>query len=161
MSCSERRGCERCNCLSYCMKWWTAYQVQICTKCKDQEKLISKSCAKLKYLLSDGDLSELGVICKDNPRHKDWNQMKLHLESQVRNVSYEKYGGELGLEYHRRQQSIAKLQKLKDRETTKRKRESRLVARMDNVKKRIEQDTQNLSQSTEQGLLNREDAEEI
>eukprot|EP01023_Acetabularia_acetabulum_P066762 TRINITY_DN905_c0_g1_i1.p1 TRINITY_DN905_c0_g1~~TRINITY_DN905_c0_g1_i1.p1 ORF type:complete len:177 (-),score=20.06 TRINITY_DN905_c0_g1_i1:239-724(-) len=157
----ERKGCERCNCLSFCMKWWNAYRVQICTRCKDQDKLISRSAAKLKYLLSDGDLSELGVICKDNPRHKDWNQMKLHLESQVKQLSYDKYGGEIGVEYHRRQQCVAKAQKLKEREVTKRKRESQQLARIGLVKKRIIEDNQKLSECAGQGLLDREDAEDI
>eukprot|EP01025_Chloroclados_australasicus_P026318 TRINITY_DN2612_c0_g1_i1.p2 TRINITY_DN2612_c0_g1~~TRINITY_DN2612_c0_g1_i1.p2 ORF type:complete len:207 (-),score=19.79 TRINITY_DN2612_c0_g1_i1:200-751(-) len=156
----EQQGCQNCTNISYCIKWWHAYGVQICSKCKLAEKLISKSQAKQKYLLSDSELSQLGAICKENPRHKDWNQMKLLLESQVRKVCYDKYGGEIGLETHRRTQNLAKAQRLRDREKAKRKRENEEATRIDNKRKQIEEDNDQLLQSTKNSLINRGDAEE-
>ena len=49
--------------------------------------LTRQSNAKQQYLLTDRDLSKLGSISKENPRHKDWQPMKLFLESQVVQLS--------------------------------------------------------------------------
>eukprot|EP01026_Neomeris_dumetosa_P040244 TRINITY_DN33218_c0_g1_i1.p3 TRINITY_DN33218_c0_g1~~TRINITY_DN33218_c0_g1_i1.p3 ORF type:complete len:176 (+),score=12.44 TRINITY_DN33218_c0_g1_i1:32-559(+) len=155
------QGCSKCDSLSYCVQWWNSYGVQICTKCKQQEQLISKTQAKQKYLLSDTELGQLGVISRDNPRHKEWTQMKLHLESQVRNLSYEKYGGQIGLEVHRRNQSQAKMKRIKQQQAMKRKRECEENARIDKTRKRIQDANTYLSQQAEEGLSNRDDAEDI
>eukprot|EP01025_Chloroclados_australasicus_P026321 TRINITY_DN2612_c0_g1_i4.p2 TRINITY_DN2612_c0_g1~~TRINITY_DN2612_c0_g1_i4.p2 ORF type:complete len:167 (-),score=16.28 TRINITY_DN2612_c0_g1_i4:200-631(-) len=116
----EQQGCQNCTNISYCIKWWHAYGVQICSKCKLAEKLISK----------------------------------------VRKVCYDKYGGEIGLETHRRTQNLAKAQRLRDREKAKRKRENEEATRIDNKRKQIEEDNDQLLQSTKNSLINRGDAEE-
>lgn len=69
-----------------------------------------QSSAKQQYLLTDGDLKSLGYIEKKNPRKKDWHPMRLYMESQVRDVSYKKYGGQAGLEQEARDKVSKKLE---------------------------------------------------
>ena len=42
-----------------------------------------QSTAKQLYLLTDGDLKKLGSVQKENPHKKEWNPMRLYMQSQV------------------------------------------------------------------------------
>ena len=42
-----------------------------------------QSTAKELYLLTDGDLKKLGSIAKINPHKKEWNAMRLYMQSQA------------------------------------------------------------------------------
>ncbi len=42
-----------------------------------------QSTAKQLYLLTDGDLKKVGSIQKENPHKKEWNPMRLYMQSQV------------------------------------------------------------------------------
>ena len=104
------RGCTCCGNLSFSQEWYKAFGVVLCNGCKAQEELIPKvlvaktfsndfppyrssrpalpqSTAKQLYLLTDGDLKKLGSIQKENPHKKQWNPMRLYMQSQVHNLS--------------------------------------------------------------------------
>ena len=49
-------------------------------------------------MLSDSDLSKLGRLVKENPRHKQWKPMHLFLEMQVESASLMKFGGAAALD---------------------------------------------------------------
>ncbi|KAL3137745.1 hypothetical protein ABBQ38_005009 [Trebouxia sp. C0009 RCD-2024] len=98
------RGCTSCGNLSFSQEWFKAFGVVLCNGCKAQEELIPKSTAKQLYLLTDGDLKKLGSIQKENPHQKQWNPMRLYMQSQVENASYAKHGGFDGVQEARRQQ---------------------------------------------------------
>ena len=63
----------------------------ICDTCYEEDKdkfpLITKTAAKSKYVLRDGDFERDGTalkfIVRTNPHNPRWGQMKLFLESQV------------------------------------------------------------------------------
>jgi hypothetical protein len=81
-----------------------------------------QSTAKQQYLLSDGDLSKLGSLRRNNPHRKDWQPMKLYMESQVVDLAISKYGGIHQIEAHRKAVVNKKLQnRLQQREMEKRK----------------------------------------
>lgn len=71
---------------------------------------VLQSTAKQQYLLTDGDLKDLGYIERKNPRKNDWHPMRLYMESQVRDVAYTKYGGQAGLEQEAREKVSKKLE---------------------------------------------------
>ncbi len=48
-----------------------------------QESCMVQSTAKQLYLLTDGDLKKVGSIQKENPHKKEWNPMRLYMQSQV------------------------------------------------------------------------------
>ena len=131
----SRSGCSQCVSLSYSEDLYRAFGVYICGACRKDVNLISKvrcclscyicicSCrlflmhamelqttAKQQYLLTDGDLRPLGSLERKNPRKKDWNPMKLYMESQVKDVAYAKYGGQAGLEWEARVKVSKKLE---------------------------------------------------
>ena len=104
------RGCTCCGNLSFSQEWYKAFGVVLCNGCKAQEELIPKvlvakafshnfspcrsvlpalpqSTAKQLYLLTDGDLKKLGSIQKENPHKKQWNPMRLYMQSQVHILS--------------------------------------------------------------------------
>ena len=104
------RGCTSCGNLSFSQEWYEAFGVVLCIGCKAQEELIPKvlqqhfqpklctlyvtrdpalpqSTVKQLYLLTDGDLKKLGSIQKENPHQKQWNPMRLYMQSQVPSLS--------------------------------------------------------------------------
>lgn len=75
----------------------------VCDGCKDNDPedkfcMITKTDAKLKYLLKDCDLERrdppLQYIVKKNPHCSSWGDMKLYLKLQVVKRSLEIWGGE-------------------------------------------------------------------
>jgi len=48
-----------------------------------QVSCMVQSTAKQLYLLTDGDLKKVGSIQKENPHKKEWNPMRLYMQSQV------------------------------------------------------------------------------
>jgi hypothetical protein len=101
-------------------------------------------------------LKPLGSIERKNPKKKDWNAMKLYMESQVRDVSYAKYGGQAGLEREARNKVSKKLEsRLKEKERQAYE-ESRRSKRM----KEIHEDIK-ASEAGEVDKLVEEQAEEI
>lgn len=101
------RGCVYCGNLSFSQEWFQTFGVVLCNGCKAREELITKvppavscdskhakarpierattlqSTAKELYLLTDKDLKKLGSIAKANPHKKDWNAMRLYMQSQA------------------------------------------------------------------------------
>lgn len=136
------RGCTSCGNLSFSQEWYKAFGVVLCNGCKAQEELIPKSTAKQLYLLTDGDLKKLGSIQKDNPHKKEWNAMRLYMQSQVEEASYTKYGGFDGVQEARRQQLDAQAATRMKRKAAEAKKETSQDARMDKIKRRINDDMQ-------------------
>ncbi|WPT12921.1 DNA repair protein RAD14 [Picochlorum sp. SENEW3] len=123
-------GCRGCSSLSYSQDLFAAFGVHLCRECRKSEKLVSKSTAKQQYLLTDGDLKDLGYIERKNPRKNDWHPMRLYMESQVRDVAYTKYGGQAGLEQEAREKVSKKLEmrlKEKERKTYEEARRSKRI----------------------------------
>lgn len=132
-------GCSLCNSLSYSDEFFKAFKVMLCNQCRRNEKLISKSTAKQTYQLTDGDMSKLGSIKRSNPHRKDWQPMRLYLESQVREVAFGKHGGVEGIEARARAVLDAKLQtRLKKRQEEKQK-EHQEIERLKRIRKKIEE----------------------
>lgn len=134
------RGCTVCGNLSFSQEWYKAFGVVFCNGCKAQEELIPKSTAKQLYLLTDGDLKKLGSVQKENPHKKEWNPMRLYMQSQVEEASYKKYGGFDGVQEARRQQLDAQAATRVKRKAAEAKKESTQDARMDNIKRQISDD---------------------
>lgn len=134
------RGCTVCGNLSFSQEWYKAFGVVLCNGCKAQEELIPKSTAKQLYLLTDGDLKKLGSVQKENPHKKEWNPMRLYMQSQVEEASYKKYGGFDGVQEARRQQLDAQAATRVKRKAAEAKKESTQDARMDNIKRKISDD---------------------
>jgi len=72
--------------------------------------LCLQSTAKQQYLLSDNDLRNAPCLRRANPHRKDWQPMKLYLESHVQEIAFEKYGGQEGLEKEARGRVCRKLE---------------------------------------------------
>ena len=89
------------------------------------------------YLLHDIDLDPkaggLGYLMKVNPQHQLFSSMKLYLESQVRTLSYSRYGGVDGLaaEVHQR-----KMKAQEAKAVRRLAQESALSAHVDSRKRR-------------------------
>ncbi|KAL6783878.1 XPA1 [Auxenochlorella protothecoides x Auxenochlorella symbiontica] len=75
-------GCSRCTSLSFNQEWLAAFHVALCNTCRQNEKLVSKSTARIRYTLTDSDLKPLGSLRKANPHRKDWQPMHLYMQSQ-------------------------------------------------------------------------------
>lgn len=132
-------GCSKCSSLSYSEEFFKAFNVMLCNGCRRNEKLISKSTAKLQYQLTDGDISKLGSVKRSNPHRKDWQPMRLYLDSQVREVAMKKHGSEEGIEARARAVLDAKLQtRLKRRQEDKQK-EQQETERLKRIRKKIEE----------------------
>lgn len=69
-----------------------------------------QSTAKQNYLLSDNDLKNAPCLKRANPHRKDWQPMKLYLESHVQGIAFQKYGGQEGLEKEARSRVSRKLE---------------------------------------------------
>eukprot|EP00051_Salpingoeca_urceolata_P035586 m.30482 g.30482 ORF g.30482 m.30482 type:complete len:321 (+) comp9462_c0_seq1:89-1051(+) len=81
------------------------FGVKVCDACRAAGRdtiwgMITKTEAKEEYLLRDEDLdgTKLRFIERKNPQNERWARVKLYLRSEVERVSYERYGGEQGLE---------------------------------------------------------------
>jgi DNA repair protein len=136
---SPQCGCSKCNSLSYSDEFFKAFNVMFCNQCRRNEKLISKSTAKQSYQLTDGDISKLGSVKRSNPHKKDWQPMRLYLESQVREVAFEKHGGAEGIEARARAVLDAKLQtRIKKRQEEKHK-EQQETERLKRIRKKVEE----------------------
>ncbi|KAL6783876.1 XPA1 [Auxenochlorella protothecoides x Auxenochlorella symbiontica] len=85
-------GCSRCTSLSFNQEWLAAFHVALCNTCRQNEKLVSKSTARIRYTLTDSDLKPLGSLRKANPHRKDWQPMHLYMQSQVEEVARSKHG---------------------------------------------------------------------
>jgi hypothetical protein len=99
-------------------------------------------------LLHDIDLDPkaggLGYLMKVNPQHQLFSSMKLFLETQVRNLSYSRYGGADGLSTEIRQR------KMKAQEAKAARRlaqESALSAPADSRKRRSQSSSRNIDVS--------------
>jgi DNA repair protein len=137
-------GCSKCNSLSYSDEFFKAFKVMLCNQCRRNEKLISKSTSKETYQLTDGDISKLGSMKRSNPHRKDWQPMKLYLESQVREVAVSKHGGVEGIEARARAVLNAKLQtRLKKRQAEKQK-EQQETDRLERIRRKIEQNEEDI-----------------
>lgn len=118
-----------------------------------------QSTAKQQYQLTDGDLSKLGSVKRSNPHRKDWNAMRLYLESQVKEIAFAKHGGAEGIEARARAILDAKLQsRLKKREEEKEK-EAREASRLKRIRKKIE--TEAATDALAQAQLTVDEVEEI
>lgn len=118
------------------------FGVIVCNGCKAREELITKSTAKELYLLTDGDLKKLGSIAKINPHKKEWNAMRLYMQSQVEEASYKKHGGFDGVQEARRHQLDAQAAARAKRKADDTKKESSQTARMERIKRKITDDLQ-------------------
>jgi len=137
-------GCSKCNSLSYSDEFYKAFKVMLCNQCRRNEKLISKSTAKERYQLTDGDISTIGSIKRDNPYRKDWQPMRLCLESQVKEVAFSKHGGVEGIEARARAVLDSKLQtRLKKRQEEK-KKEQQETERLKRIRKKIEENEEDI-----------------
>eukprot|EP00050_Salpingoeca_kvevrii_P014299 m.34633 g.34633 ORF g.34633 m.34633 type:complete len:268 (+) comp5680_c0_seq1:65-868(+) len=84
------------------------FGLDVCNACRDAFKdsaygLITKTEAMQEYLLKERDLDpsmpdSLRHIEKKNPHREHWGKMKLFLRCQVEEKSYQRYGGEAGLD---------------------------------------------------------------
>ena len=108
------------------------FGVLVCDNCRrknDNGKytLVTKTEAKQEYLLLDTDLDVqfegLRCIEKKNPHNERWGIMKLYLRYQVEKISYERYGGEQGLE-----EEIAK--RFADKQKLQEKRQKNKVTKL-------------------------------
>lgn len=119
---------------------------------------ILQSAAKTQYFLADGDFKTLGYVRRKNPHKRDWQPMKLYMESQIREIAFAKHGGEDGIEAKARQLLDNKLQTRLNKREQERQKEERHEARRKRIKQRIEED---LQKPVEQAELSEEDVEEI
>jgi len=126
--------------LSYSREYFEAFGIALCDSCKRDEKLINKSLAKQKYLVTDGDLSRLGSLSKENPRHREWSKMKLYLESQVSEVSRLKHGDEEDLEHTRDERIRKRILKRQERRVETKLKNERKGKRLKVVKEKVERD---------------------
>lgn len=122
----------------------------MCNGCKAQEELIPKSTAKELYLLTDGDLKKLGSIQKENPHKKQWNPMRLYMQSQVEGASYAKYGGFDGVQEARREQLENQAAARMKRKAAETKQEKNKDKRMDNIKQKISDDMKLQSRASDE-----------
>eukprot|EP00890_Picochlorum_soloecismus_P005771 jgi/Picsp_1/6195/NSC_03549-R1_xeroderma pigmentosum group a len=132
-------GCQKCPSLSFCDDLYKTFGIFLCNTCRKNEKLISKSTGKQKYLLSDNDLRNAPCLKRANPHRKDWQPMKLYLESHLQGIAFEKYGGQEGLEKEARGRVSRKLEaRLKEKETQVY-QEARRSKRLKEIRESIEE----------------------
>ena len=86
------------------------YKVAVCTSCRhareEKYKLMSKTNAKEKYLLTDHQLSKLPHMKVSNPRKIGWNDMQLYLALHLRERCFARWGDEVGLEKERARRKV-------------------------------------------------------
>lgn len=80
------------------------FNLAVCDKCRDKEgkhSLITKTEAKLEYLLKDCDLDKrepmLKYIIRKNPHNANWGEMKLYLHLQIEQRALQVWGSEENL----------------------------------------------------------------
>lgn len=121
--------------------------------------LTRQSNAKQQYLLTDRDLSKLGSISKENPRHKDWQPMKLFLESQVIRASRDKFGTEDDLEERRDEVVRKRILKRQSRRIDKQLEDERKEKRLKRVRERVQKMYNNEGEGEGEGVKKKEIAE--
>uniref|UniRef100_A0A1I8B657 XPA_C domain-containing protein n=1 Tax=Meloidogyne hapla TaxID=6305 RepID=A0A1I8B657_MELHA len=83
---------------------WKHFNKPVCNKCRELErnKLIARTEAKTRYLLTDADLDfrkpPLRYISRKNPHNPRYGDMKLYLRSQLETRALEVYGSFASLE---------------------------------------------------------------
>lgn len=98
------RGCAVCGSAEIDAQLHGTFGVTVCTGCArdgDDYKLLSRTRAKEKFLLSDSDLAMLQFLSKPNPRNEAWKPVKLYLLRQCRALSWSRWGDAAGLEQER------------------------------------------------------------
>uniref|UniRef100_A0AC35TZA3 XPA_C domain-containing protein n=1 Tax=Rhabditophanes sp. KR3021 TaxID=114890 RepID=A0AC35TZA3_9BILA len=103
-------NCDRCNNKMEESTLWSDYGFGICDGCREEHrgdyKLITKTDAKLVYLLKDEDLEyrqpALRYLLKKNPHNPRYGDMALYLEKQVEERSLSIYGDQGGLDLARK-----------------------------------------------------------
>ena len=121
--------------------------------------LTRQSNAKQQYLLTDRDLSKLGSISKENPRHKDWQPMKLFLESQVIRASRDKFGTEDDLEERRDEVVRKRILKRQSRRIDKQLEDERKEKRLKRVRERVQKMYNNEGEGEGEGVKKKKIAE--
>ena len=112
-------ACMYCNTLSVDERLHRDFGVNVCFSCKSNRKeefrCISKSRAVKEYLLNDQQIARLPSATVINPRKIGWNDMKLYLLSQVKEVAIRTWGSldELEEEKVRRQEARDKRSRTK------------------------------------------------
>ncbi|ENN81137.1 hypothetical protein D910_01965 [Dendroctonus ponderosae] len=100
----ECRNCEK----PFATSWlFDTFNCRCCDECKESDtyKLITKTDAKIKYLLQDCDLEKreppLKFITRKNPHNVRWGDMKLYLELQIEKRALEVWGSHEKIEEER------------------------------------------------------------
>jgi DNA repair protein len=130
-------GCSSCTSLSFSNEWLTAFGIQLCQACQKDEKLISRSNAKLTYSLTDKDLKSLGSIRRSNPHQKSWQKMHLYLERQVHEIAIQKHGSLEALQEHKQAQLDQKILSRVRKREEERKREEAVVNKLKRIREAI------------------------
>lgn len=132
----------RCACgsLTYSQEYMEAFGVALCNECKRNDSLISKGAAKDRYMLTDGELGKLGSLRKANPRHKEWQPMRLYLLSQVERLARDKWGDEDAMEASRDDRVRRRILKRQKKRQDIERQDGREAQRRRRVKERIEDD---------------------
>eukprot|EP00898_Chlorokybus_atmophyticus_P007093 jgi/Chlat1/7385/Chrsp6S07421 len=107
-------SCENCDNPAVNGEYKEVFGIDVCFGCRrdlEHYRLVTKSEAKDKWLLTDADLRKLRFVNKENPRHRDWSAMALYLKKQVMEASYRKHGGEHGLAVAHEEALQARLQR--------------------------------------------------
>lgn len=98
---SELPHCDECKQEfkdSYLLQTFDLNVCDTCRDSKDKHSLITKSEAKLQYLLKDYDLDKrepvLKYIVRKNPHNAQWGEMKLYLQLQIEKRALEVWGSE-------------------------------------------------------------------
>lgn len=100
----------------------------------------AQTVAKDKYLLTEGDLKKLGSISKENPRHREWQPMRLYLQSQVERISRDKHGDEESLERTRDERVKKRILRKQERTVQNKAKDERKAKRLKITKERIERE---------------------
>nr|CAD2125915.1 unnamed protein product [Meloidogyne enterolobii] len=91
---------------------WKYFSQPICNKCRELEKhkLITRTEAKTKFLLTDADLDcrkpPLRYISRKNPHNPRYGDMKLYLRSQLEARALEVYGSFTSLEQAKQKREL-------------------------------------------------------
>jgi len=110
--------CEKCSSISLHRKYWETYKVPVCFRCSkfSEYDQVTKTTAKMHYLLKDEDIADMGFIERDVKKEKldggTWaRKMKLYLKRQVVAKSMEKFGTDEKLGEERTKRAVASLER--------------------------------------------------
>ncbi|KNC78197.1 hypothetical protein SARC_09367 [Sphaeroforma arctica JP610] len=104
-----RKTCKDCGKVFYTSYLEKNFGINVCDQCKRIDKakddvygLVTKTTAKKEYLLTDGDLENrdysLRFVTMANPGGSHFAPMKLYSRLQVEEISFKRFGGEVGLD---------------------------------------------------------------